>query len=313
MKPTMGVLITYFNERELLCECLESLRLQTLPPDEIIIYDDHSEFPAHLYVPGDMPVRIMRGEEKRGPGRGRNVLLAASSAEYIHFHDCDDVFLPEWCQRVHQTIEQTGAELVLTEISSFREDKIICEKVMKLQDAKPGGDFVAFNIGRAILTSGGVYRRSRVMDIGGYREQLEYSEDFDFHVRMAAGGAAFAVISEPLIMLRLREAGRTYKDQISTYWGGIQAIQLLAGELPAKYRDVLAEHAAYLGSRLFGVGSYLKARQAFRLAKKIGRPFFAHKSKRYRLAVKVCGIECTEWAALAFRTVRFKGPRINKR
>jgi len=44
MPPTISVLITYYNERELLTECLRSLAAQTQLPDEILIYDDASTY-----------------------------------------------------------------------------------------------------------------------------------------------------------------------------------------------------------------------------------------------------------------------------
>src|ERR1043165_9541693 len=98
MRPGISVLITYYNERQLLTECLESLEAQTDRPDEILIYDDCSTYPAKDYLLPGLPARVIRGEENHGPSHGRNVLLEAARSECVHFHDSDDLFAPAWCE-----------------------------------------------------------------------------------------------------------------------------------------------------------------------------------------------------------------------
>lgn len=96
----ISILITYYNERELLTECLCLCYHQLEPTDEIIIYDDASHNPAIDYIPAGVSARVIRGEIDRGPSAGRNILLAESRCNYVHFHDSDDVFAPEWRARV---------------------------------------------------------------------------------------------------------------------------------------------------------------------------------------------------------------------
>ncbi len=60
----IGVLITYFNERDLLNQCLDSLFAQSKSPDEILIYDYASESSAENYVPTGYLVKIIRGAIK---------------------------------------------------------------------------------------------------------------------------------------------------------------------------------------------------------------------------------------------------------
>src|SRR5205807_8952919 len=113
---SVGVLITYYGERELLRECLESVAQQTRLPDEILIYDDASDAPAEKYVPQGLPVTVLRGAENRGPAYGRNRLLHASTSSFVHFHDADDLFSPGWHTRVSDALDATGADAVFTEI-----------------------------------------------------------------------------------------------------------------------------------------------------------------------------------------------------
>ncbi len=102
MPPRVAVLITYHDERELLGECLRSLIMGEDRPDEVLVHDDASAEPAVAYVPANIPVSIIRSETNLGPARARNALLRASSADYVHFHDADDLFHNDWSCRVRQ-------------------------------------------------------------------------------------------------------------------------------------------------------------------------------------------------------------------
>src|SRR5579859_1014482 len=118
MKPTLGVLITYYNERELLRECLGSLMTCRDKPEEVLIYDDASQFPAEDYIPRGLNVQVIHAEVNGGPARGRNRLLGCSRSDYIHFQDADDLFHPDWAGRVRGRIQEISPEAVFTEISS---------------------------------------------------------------------------------------------------------------------------------------------------------------------------------------------------
>ena len=125
MKPTIGILIVYYNEKKLLTECLDSIFSQAVMIDEVIVYDNCSEFQAKDYIPKKYKVEIIRGAENRGPGYGRNQLLNQSKSEYVHFHDADDLFLPDWYEKIQEAIIKTRADIVLTEITSSQNNKLL--------------------------------------------------------------------------------------------------------------------------------------------------------------------------------------------
>ena len=72
MRPTLSVLITYYNEKDLVQKGLRSLLDQDQPPDEILLYDDVSEFPPEEYIPKDWPVKIYHGEKNQGPRKAQD-------------------------------------------------------------------------------------------------------------------------------------------------------------------------------------------------------------------------------------------------
>ena len=71
MRPLIGVLITYHNERELLRDCIASFLAQDPPPDEILIHDDASAAPAEAYLPDGFHGSVLHAPTTRGPARSR--------------------------------------------------------------------------------------------------------------------------------------------------------------------------------------------------------------------------------------------------
>jgi GT2 family glycosyltransferase len=300
MSQSPAILITYHNEGELLRRCLASLACQTRPVEEILIYDDVSDVRPGDHVPAGLAVRVIRGERNIGPARGRNLLLRETRAEFVHFHDADDAFAPDWNARVTAEIEDGSPDAVFTEVSSVTEAGFVREGVLELSRLAAGADLVRFCIQGSMLVPAGTYRRSVVTAIGGYRELLWQSEDWDFHIRLAAAAPAFRVIPQSLVRIHLRAASRS-RDVADVWRSAVQAIRLLASELPPVWRADLAEAAAKAGSQLFRAGAADEAREAFQLARELGTPVHGGQPAMYRAVARHAGQEWAERIGLAYR------------
>src|SRR5262249_51542024 len=181
-----SVLIPYHNEREMLTECLDSLRCQTLPVEEILVHDDASSYPAADYVPSGMPVGVVRSSHNVGPSRGRNILLAKAKGNLVHFNDADDWFECNWHERLRDRFATTKVDVVFTTLRCVLQCEPGEAPMAGLDVAALRGDLLAATIRSSIVPSAGTYRRELVQRIGGYREIDIQVEDFDFHVRLAA-------------------------------------------------------------------------------------------------------------------------------
>jgi GT2 family glycosyltransferase len=304
----LGVLITYHSERELLMDCLISLFNASKVPCETIVYDDASRAPAAEYVPRYLPVRVIHGPINRGPAHGRNVLLQAARSKYIHFHDADDLFEPHWCESVSRAVETSSPDAIFTEITSFRDQQRQCERVLGLKALLDGADLVRFCVQGGMLTPAGTYRRENVLAIGGYREQLWQSEDYDFHVRLAASGIRYEIIDEPLVRIRIRTDSRS-QNRVEVWTSALDAIRFLANELDPQYKPDLAEKAVQVGSILFKAGAREEARLAFRTAQELGPPTYNQQRRLYGLVARSLGPEAAERFGQLYRGVVFQSGR----
>jgi glycosyltransferase involved in cell wall biosynthesis len=305
---TLAVLVTYHNERHLLRECLESLVAQPQGPDEVLVYDDASCAPASDYLVPGLPVRVVRGERNVGPVHARNALLRIAQADYVHFHDADDLFRPAWCTRVRAAIDRTRADVVFTEIESRGDHGVLSSRVLGLDRLAREPDLVRFCLKGPVLIPAGTYRRSAVLAIGGYRGTLWQSEDFDFHVRIAALGVRYEVIAEPLVIVRIRAEGR-HQKWLEVWASFLQSVEALADELPHQHRPDLADAAARAGSALYKLGAHAQASDAFRLAARLGPPRFDHERRLYRTLAKRLGPERVERLAHTYRGLMPRGLR----
>jgi len=312
MSRSLSILITYHNEKELLTECLKSLAGQLDPCDEILIYDDASENPPQKYVPKGMFARVYREEACKGPSYGRNFLLNKARGEFVHFHDADDWFSESWARRIRRLMISTPCEAIFTEVSSYKDGKLVAPEVLGLKEITSPDKLLPFCIEKFMLVPSGTYKRETVLKLGGYREALWQSEDFDFHVRMANTGVRFELIPEPLVCIRLRAESRSQKRDESL-GDAVKALELLSTEVPSQYLPTLAKKAAKLGSDLFELGYRKKAREAFKLVKKLGPVSYDYKPAFYQKIADLWGQESAEWFALAYRAIVPEGVRKKNR
>lgn len=297
-KLTIG--IPYYNEGPLLTRCLKSLVEPESLPYEIILYDDASHLRPEAFIPENLSVKIIRSEVNQGPARGRNQIHEASSGDWIHFHDADDWVLPKWNQKVAEAISQKDADLILTEVVSYQKGQVLSPQVIGLRKMTSSSELLSFAIGHFVLVPSGIIKKDLIESIGGYRESLWQSEDWDFYVRLIAKNPRFEILTESLSAIEVRTESRSQK-RVETLTSLLQAILLLKNELPESSQKDLAEKAAWVGSQLFQLQEKALAREAFQLAHALGPAQHPHQKRSYQFLARHGGQELAERVAEGYR------------
>lgn len=305
-KAPLAILITYFNEKELLTECLHSLfDSNEVIPSEVIIYDDYSKADCEpqLYVPVNLPiqVKIIRGNENKGPGYGRTELLQHTKLEYIHFHDADDLFAKNWCSAIYEQIRLHGPDVIVTGVKSMRNDQVLSEDIMAVSRQKEPIDLVKWGLSGAILPASTTFKRELAIRIGGYepRAVLEQSEDFHFHIKLGLLKPITLKIEKALVIQRLRPNSNSHSAGLLVcHQSGLKALNLLADELIKAYKPDLAESYSRIGYSLYVLGDINNARVAFKKAKELGLKKFPGRSKYFVILARIFGQELAEQISL---------------
>lgn len=306
---TISVLITYHNEREMLQECLESLRKGTVQPDEVLIYDDASSFPPEPFIPQGMQVRVLRGETNVGPGRGRNILLHEATGTYVHFHDSDDWFHPQWCEVVRARLEKEPVDALFTEIASSSTGQPVFEKpFMNYGEGGQEWDLTAMAIERSLLVPSATIRRECALKVGGFRPGLWQSEDKDFYIRLAASGVSWAIEHRTLVSIRYRTDSRS-QDKSRVWKDGLRCLVHASEELPARYQRQVANAAAKCAYQLHLLGEKAAAHEAFELCERMGGATYSWRGAGFRFAASLLGGEKAEAVSHCLQRIkrRFSG------
>ena len=99
-KPaTVAIIIPTYNRARLLVQSLESVLIQSRPPDEILVADDGStDETADVLAGYEHRIRYLH-KPNGGVPSALNHGLAATNADYIGFIDDDDLLMPDAIQR----------------------------------------------------------------------------------------------------------------------------------------------------------------------------------------------------------------------
>jgi glycosyltransferase involved in cell wall biosynthesis len=199
--PSFAVVIPAYEAAATIGEAIESLRAQTAQPAEIIVCDDGSNDDLEqALAPFRDLIRLIEGEH-RGVAAARNEIVRAATAEFVVPLDADDFFAPMRLQRLGElAVARPELDILSTDavfVSGGRSRGRFSEKT----------PFAAEDQAQAILDRCFVIcpamRRERLLEIGGYDEQLRTAEDWDVYLRLILTGSIAGLVNEPLLEYRL--------------------------------------------------------------------------------------------------------------
>src|SRR3954449_761219 len=95
---TLALLIPAYNAAHFLPRLLSSAQAQSVPFDEIWVYDDCSTDDTAA-VAESYGAKVVRGAVNIGCSVGKNELAKRTSCNWLHFHDADDELKPGFVAR----------------------------------------------------------------------------------------------------------------------------------------------------------------------------------------------------------------------
>jgi glycosyltransferase involved in cell wall biosynthesis len=201
-QPLVTVVIPHYDRSELLARCVASVLASTEQNIEVIIVDDGSSRPEWECVErlnGERVRTIRRVDGPKGPSRCRNLGTRESAAEMIVFLDSDDLMAP-WCieTRLAAVRAAPEADLWIFPVLLFNEvpgDRDILWNSMEA-DLDPSVRFLRSD--PPWHTSSPLWKKSALLRIGGFNEELIYGDDSDLHYRALHLGLAPALFANML-------------------------------------------------------------------------------------------------------------------
>ena len=233
--PDVSVIVPCYNRARLIGETLSSLTAQSHSAWECVVVDDgSSDDSARVvgrHVSADGRFRFV--ERQRGPKGGsacRNIGLAAAGGEYVVFLDSDDI-LAAHClaQRVAFMRDHGLPDFAVFSGEEFGGPRDEAPRSLNRKPADTGHDtYLHMLLGMSAPwhTSGPIYRRSFLVELGGFDEHFERFQDVELAVRAVMRGR-FEIVADAPVDHRVR---RHTADGLKAEPAEFVAAVILSGE-----------------------------------------------------------------------------------
>lgn len=207
--------------------CHSAVAEQSRRPAQLVLIQDgpvSDELAAEIdrvVAESPVPVAFERFDRNEGLTKALSVGLELSDFDVVARMDADDISLPTRFERQLPMIE-SGADLVGSGMLEFLDDVgSIVGKRVPPTEADEIRRYARFHDPFSHPTV--VYRRSAVLDAGGY-QPMGLMEDYWLFARMIANGAEVANLAEPLVMYRVG-AGAYHRRGGLAQWRSELALQ----------------------------------------------------------------------------------------
>nr|RNF58711.1 glycosyltransferase family 2 protein [Acidithiobacillus sulfuriphilus] len=244
-RPKISIVMPVYNAPEkFLRIAIESVRNQIYDDWELCIADDASTQPhveqiIREYAERDSRIKAVFRDDNGHISAASNSALNIASGDYVALLDQDD------------ELAEQALYWIAVEICANRDVELLYSDEDKID--QNGRRFHPYHkpdwnpellLGQNYISHLGVYRRQRLLDIGGFRLGLEGSQDWDLVLRFTEGLPARAIRHIPAVLYHWRIIpGSTAGDSAAKPYAlnaGRRAVaeHLQRGRIRAELRDI---------------------------------------------------------------------------
>lgn len=194
----VSVIILYFNDRQFK-ETLNSVKEQTIEPDELIIIDDYSLTPiSSKDITVSCKSRILRNSQNSGRGFSRNLGIKESRNNYVVFCDSTNSLSKDFIENAIKSFSDSKVAAVFGRIkgnskhrdsySKWREKNLFLETYPEEE--------LPYEV-KSLSTYSVMLRRSHVLNVGNFDPNLRQFEDHDLGERILNHG--YKILFDPTL------------------------------------------------------------------------------------------------------------------
>lgn len=275
MPTQFTVVITTKNRPGFLREAIDSvIQQEKAPHAKIIVVDDGSDVPVQQQLEGyssNGSFRVLRNEQSVGVSAARNQGIRATDTEWLIFLDDDDWLADTFLKQIATATDTIPppdfiwpSRTKVYEGEGLQIPKLASPPfIPETQDA----DEVLAGLFDA-TTSGMAFKRSALLEVGGFDEDLTVSEDRDLIFKLLAKGYCARPEQAAVLFFRIHGGPRLSQDEKSERQASADMTVL------SRHRQFLSNHPI-LADRFMG-----------RVAKRLWENGY------YRDAINVNNLQC---------------------
>jgi glycosyltransferase involved in cell wall biosynthesis len=224
-RPSVVVVIPYYNGAKWIERALASVASQSVPADEIIVVNDGSRADERAFLDGiksRYPFRIV-DKPNGGQGSARNAGVAASKSTYISFLDQDDYYLDQHIEDLlaHVPADDPWFGFVYADLREA-DDKgnIVTSNMLRwytdpTSHPKRGHVMRMLREDLFILPSASLILREAFQAVGGFDEQFTGYEDDDLFLRLFRAGYTNYFLDKPVTVWFRHDASTSWTLKMS--------------------------------------------------------------------------------------------------
>lgn len=217
-QDAVAVVIPTRDRAALLERAVRSVLAQTFAPTEVVVVDDGSDPPVKLAsdLAADARVRLERNDRPRGAPAARNLGIERSVSPLIAFLDDDDEWYPTKLQRQVAALGALTADEA-GDVAGVYCGYALCQPGRPVTRTLPATDSELSRLlleRPCVLPSSLVLRRSALAVIGGFRPDLNRTEDWDLSLRVTD---RFRLATVPEVLVRWNRSNTSPAVMLGAY------------------------------------------------------------------------------------------------
>jgi len=203
-KTQISVVIPFYHAEDFFDETYQSIKNQSVLPDEIIVVIDGCGDKAVTFLQRYPDLIIINLTKNGGPAKARNIGVQKAKGEYIAFIDADDKWEFDKLEKQLTFFEKNPQfSACHTGINVFKGSKIIT-----IYNDKPFD--LALDellVSSYVVPTSLIIKKSSFQSVDGFDTAMQCSEDHDLTMRLLINNFKIGFLNEPLSYLRREDHG----------------------------------------------------------------------------------------------------------
>lgn len=204
--PLLSIIIPCFNSARYIGDAIESVKRNKYCNWECVIVDDGSTDNTvdivKTLVDGDERFRVVLMGENKGTGAARNIGIREAKGDYILALDSDDILMSEYPYNAMAFLEDNPKYSLY--FGGFQ-----CSGLFNKTEENKWKGYKEMLL-RPCIAISAVFKKECAIDIGGFDENLEAFEDYDFWIRYLYHNDRVKASNEIMIEYRTRPNSRHF-------------------------------------------------------------------------------------------------------
>ncbi|MFN7874032.1 MAG: glycosyltransferase family 2 protein [Pirellula sp.] len=299
-----SLLIPCYNSSRFLGQLKEVVDKIDPAFDEVLLIDDAST-DSTLAIAKELGFTIIESKKNLGPGGARNVLAQHARGEWIRFLDSDDLIAPNFLEVVLPELHIGHDVIVCGGLFLDEKNKVEISRWI-FDQASFSDDSVRAAFISPVPTFCSVIRRKAFIAIQGFDTKRRCWEDGDMHLRLAAAGANFKIVTEVLATSLRHDSGAS-SNHGYCHRCRLEFIENYIDQRIPISNDVFQQELLRIGFLLMYSRQYQFALRAYALVEKLGGDKVISQNPYFRLMLRYLPVRFGHFISAAIKSIASKG------